>query len=95
MVASLLSNARSRRRTSVTSLTSTNAPEARPPGRSGSDRNSTVAPLASTSIRRLDLPCTAPEMRAASSAASNGSAIRERVRPASTAPWSPPGRPSR
>ena len=60
MVASLLSSARSRRRTSVTSLTSTSAPEGRPRGRSGRARNSTVAARASTSIRRLLRPCTAP-----------------------------------
>ncbi len=51
MVASLVISARSRRRTSVMSRTSTSAPIGTPAGISGNARCSTVAPRASTSLR--------------------------------------------
>ena len=86
IVASLHSRARSRRRRSVTSRTSTSAPAASPRGRSGSARTSIDAPRARTSIRSECLPASAPSMRAAISAASNGSATSSRVASASDSP---------
>ena len=50
IVASLLMICRSRRRSSVTSCISSSAPSVSPRGRSGSARNSTVAPPPSTSM---------------------------------------------
>ena len=75
MVASLDSNARSRRLTSVTSRISTAAPTALPCTTNGSVRSSTAAPPASTSMRMLDPPANESRTWLASSCASNGSPI--------------------
>ena len=61
MVASFVSSARSRRRTSVTSRTSTSAPASPPGGRSGSARTNIVADTPSTSMGSGNRPASAAE----------------------------------
>ena len=83
IVASLPMSCRSRRRSSVTSRTSTRAPRRCPAGTSGIARSSTVAPCASTSLSRgsakRSAAASAADARGSSSAADEVS--RATVRP--------------
>ena len=74
IVASLVSSARSRRRTSVTSRTSTSAPASPPGACSGRARTSIVAVRPSTSIGSGNRPATAAAMPAATASPATRSA---------------------
>jgi hypothetical protein len=95
IVASLLSSARSRRRTSVTSRTSTSAPLGTPRGCSGSDRSTADAPWPSSSARCEGVPARAPRTCSAASPPSKASSATSRTTVARSTPTSSSLQPSR